>query len=185
MEQEELERLVAQLEAQAAPLADDAPGPGEPMAAPAPAPGAETPAAPRYTGRFNAAAYADETAATTALWNVPAEGPLTAGGLKGLVQRVVRKLIRFYSAPSRAAQNRFNERTAAALNELGAFVEDVQNTDRQLFDSALRQALYQANGDGAKAVRLLQEECAALREENEAMARRLDAVEKHLAGGAP
>ena len=98
---------------------------------------------------------------------------------------MVRKLIRFYSAPSRAAQNRFNERTATALNELGAFVEDVQNTDRQLFDSALRQALYQANGDGAKAVRLLQEECAALREENEAMARRLDAVEKHLAGGAP
>lgn len=185
MEKINVAQLAAQLEAQAAAgPAEAAPGPGEPLAAPAPAaPPAPAPA-PRYTGRFSAAAYADETAATTALWAVPAEGPVPAGGLKGLVQRVVRKLIRFYSLPARAAQNRFNERVAAALNELGAFVEDVQHADRQLFSSELEQALYEANASGAKTAALLAQECAALRAENAALRARVEALERR-AGGAP
>lgn len=180
MEQINVEQLVAQLEEMAAAQeAQDscAPDPDETIQVQAAASPFTAPTmGSSYAGRFNPAAYADETAATTVLWNVPAEGPLP-GGLRGFVQRVVRKLIRFYTLPARAEQNRFNERVAAALNELGGLADDMQHTQRQLFESPLRQALYKANGETAQAIAALRADVAALCAENAALRARLDALE--------
>lgn len=183
MEKVNVQQLVEELAAQAAAegLEDAcAPAPGEPLAQKQP-PRQPVPVQPRYVGRFNRAAYLDEIAGVTARWNVPQEGPLP-GGLKGFFLRIVRKCIRFYAAPSRAAQNAFNERVTAALNELAVFVDDAETAERRLFETPMEQALYDATAAAPKAIARLEKEAAALRAENADLKTRLEALEQALQG---
>lgn len=178
MEKVNVQQLVEELAAQAAAEGLDgacAPSPAE--ALPARPQREPVPVQPHYVGRFNRAAYLDEIQGAAARWNVPAEGPLP-GGAKGFVLRIIRKCIRFYTAPSRAAQNAFNERVTAALNELAVFIDDAETAERRLFESPMEQALYDATAAGPKAVARLEEEAAALRDENAALKARMDALEQ-------
>ena len=99
--------------------------------------------------RFDEAELRDRVATIHMLGNNLADRPLTCkrNSMKGLVKRVIRKLIRWYVEPISGQQSEFNQETVMLTSRMVDAVRDMGNYLTEELEPGIRQAMEGITGD--------------------------------------